>query len=212
MARPSKVDWDLLEIEFRQGKRSLRNIGEQFGISESAIRKKAKSAGWEQDLSARIDAKTEALVLKKEHREKVARGEAEDTDEGVVTSASEVRAEAVWQQRTDTSRARGVVNNLFLELEQMVGDNVDNLKKLGDRLCEPNENGIDKLNDTYQKVISLPGRADVAKKLVESLEKSINLERKILRIKDEESAEEIAKTAVTAAMSAAEAYKRFLEG
>ena len=56
-------------------------------------------------------------------------------------------------------------------------------------MASPDEAGIDKLNDLYRKIISLPGRVDMAKKLVETMEKLINAERRVFNIKDDEPPE-----------------------
>lgn len=41
-----KVDWEGVEREHGANRRSLRDIGEEFGCSEGAIRKRAKRDGW----------------------------------------------------------------------------------------------------------------------------------------------------------------------
>ncbi|HEC2119023.1 TPA: hypothetical protein R1887_001539 [Klebsiella oxytoca] len=43
MATP---DWEAIESAYRAGVLSLRDIGEQYGVTEGAIRKKAKKFGW----------------------------------------------------------------------------------------------------------------------------------------------------------------------
>lgn len=43
MATP---DWEAIESAYRAGVLSLRDIGEQYGVTEGAIRKRAKKFGW----------------------------------------------------------------------------------------------------------------------------------------------------------------------
>ena len=43
MATP---DWEAIESAYRAGVLSLRDIGEQYGVTEGAIRKRAKKCGW----------------------------------------------------------------------------------------------------------------------------------------------------------------------
>jgi hypothetical protein len=43
MATP---DWEAIESAYRAGVMSLRDIGAQYGVSEGAIRKKAKKLEW----------------------------------------------------------------------------------------------------------------------------------------------------------------------
>ena len=51
------------------------------------------------------------------------------------------------------------------------------LDDLGEFLRAPDANGMDKLNDLYQKVISLPERSKTMKVLAESLQKLVDMER-----------------------------------
>ena len=51
------VDWLGLEVAYRADIKSLRQLAEDYGLSESAIRQKAKHCGWTRDGSA----------LKREH-------------------------------------------------------------------------------------------------------------------------------------------------
>lgn len=43
MATP---DWEAIESAYRAGVLSLRDIGAQYGVTEGAIRKKAKKLEW----------------------------------------------------------------------------------------------------------------------------------------------------------------------
>ena len=64
------------------------------------------------------------------------------------------------------------------ELEAQVGpDNSTLLADLGDMLRNPDENGQDKLNDLYRRIISLPERAKTAKTLTETLRIAVDMER-----------------------------------
>jgi hypothetical protein len=65
---------------------------------------------------------------------------------------------------------------MFDELEFQTG-NAELLKGLGELMFQPDENGIDKLNQMYQKVISLGSRTTTVKALAESLRGLIGLER-----------------------------------
>jgi len=61
MARKA-VDWESVEREYRAGIRSLRDIAGEVGVSEGAVRKRAKAEGWERDLSARITSKAKVAL------------------------------------------------------------------------------------------------------------------------------------------------------
>ncbi len=55
----SKPDWEAIETAYRAGVMSLREIASQHGISEGAIRKRAKRDDWSRDLNAKIQQKAE---------------------------------------------------------------------------------------------------------------------------------------------------------
>ena len=44
-------DWERIELDYRAGIKSLRQIADEGGITEGAIRKRAKRDAWERDLS-----------------------------------------------------------------------------------------------------------------------------------------------------------------
>ena len=55
---PAKpTDWERIELDYRAGIKTLRQIGEEHGITHGAINKRAKRDGWERDLSQKIHAK-----------------------------------------------------------------------------------------------------------------------------------------------------------
>ncbi|WP_428991992.1 hypothetical protein [Delftia acidovorans] len=84
--------------------------------------------------------------------------------------------------RRDIQRARKITNALLDELEQMAdADTVAYLQELGEMLRSPDDNGMDKLNDLYQKVISLPERSKTMKVLAESLRIVVDMERQATR-------------------------------
>ena len=57
-------DWERIELDYRAGVKTLRQIAEEHGISHVAITKRAKRDGWTRDLSAKIQSKAEELVTK----------------------------------------------------------------------------------------------------------------------------------------------------
>ena len=52
MSKPT-IDWEAAERDFRAGQLSNRMIAEKHGVSETAIRKRAKRDGWERERAAR---------------------------------------------------------------------------------------------------------------------------------------------------------------
>jgi predicted DNA-binding protein YlxM (UPF0122 family) len=67
----AKPDWEAIETAYRAGMMSLREIASQHGISEGAIRKRAKRDDWSRDLAAKVKERADDLVRKAEVRKQV---------------------------------------------------------------------------------------------------------------------------------------------
>lgn len=172
MASP---DWEAIESAYRAGLLSIREIASQHGITHGAINKRAKRDGWERDLKAKIKAKADALVSRREVSSQVSTETA--TSERILIEANaEVIATVRMEHRGDIRRARNIANSLFDELETECAD-VAALQQLGDLMFEPDDKGYDKLNEIYHKVISMPGRVKSMKDLSDTLKTLIGLER-----------------------------------
>ncbi|RIJ85000.1 hypothetical protein RSP822_18205 [Ralstonia solanacearum] len=168
-------DWERIEADYRAGLLSVREIASSQGISHTAIQKRAKAEGWERDLAAKIKAKAEALVAKREVAKSVAM-ETAATERVIVEANAEVIAGVRMSHRQDIARARKLAMTLLEELE-VETDNVDLFEELGEILRSEDDKGQDKRNDVYRKVISSAGRIDGMKKLAETLKVLISLER-----------------------------------
>ena len=205
MAR--SVDWDAIEPQWRAGIKTKLQISEEFGVSRAAMDKHFAKLGIDRDLTEKIRAKAEALVTQAQVTREVT-AESIATEREIVDANANAQADAVLGQRRDVSRSRGVVQKLFAELETQL-DCAEDFAKLGELMASPDDNGTDKLNELYRKVMSLPSRVDSAKKLADALRVLIELERKVLRIKDDSGLEDAAKKfGDGVAMSAMEAYSR----
>lgn len=172
MATP---DWEAIESAYRAGLMSIREIASQQGITHTAINKRAKKEGWEHDLKAKIKAKAESLVSKREVSRQVS-SEKMVSERQLIEANAEVIANVRMEHRGDIRRARNIANSLFDELEAECSD-VAALQQLGDLMYEPDDKGYDKLNEIYHKVISMPGRVKSMKDLSDTLKTLIGLER-----------------------------------
>jgi len=170
-----KPDWEAIESAYRAGLLSLREIASQHGISEGAIRKRAKRDKWSRDLSAKVKERSDDLVRKAEVRKKV-RSETTLTERVLIEATAEVIANVRMEHRGDIRRAREITNMLFDELAAECAD-VEALEKLGELMHCPDDKGRDKLNELYHSIISMPERVKSAKALSEALKNLIGLER-----------------------------------
>lgn len=172
MATP---DWEAIESAYRAGLLSIREIASQHGITHGAINKRAKRDGWERDLKAKIKAKADALVSKREVS-RVVSAETATNERILIEANAEVIATVRMEHRGDIRRARNIANSLFGELETQCAD-VGALRELGEIMRAPDDKGQDRLNEIYHKVISMPGRVKSMKDLSDTLKNLIALER-----------------------------------
>lgn len=181
MATP---DWEAIESAYRAGVLSLREIASQHGISDTAIRKRAKKEEWTRDLAAKVKAKADDLVRKREVRAQV-RTANQISERELVEATAEAIANVRMEHRGDIKRARELANLLFSELSAECTD-VEALHTLGELMLSPDEKGQDKLNDLYHKIISMPQRVKSMKDLSDTLKTLIGLEREAYSIKEDE--------------------------
>lgn len=179
-------DWERIELDYRAGIKTLRQIAEEQGITHGAVNKRAKANGWERDLSAKIQAKADALVSKALVSSEVS-ADTKKKEQAVVDANAQAVADVRLAHRRDIHRARRLTNALLDELERQTDPGtLVLLEELGELLKNPDEKtGRDRLNEVYQAVISLPERSKTMKVLVESLQKLVDMERQAFGIKDD---------------------------
>lgn len=185
----SKPDWEAIESAYRAGVLSVRELAGKYGISHQAISKRAKKDGWERDLKAKVQAKADALVAKREVARQVAT-ESTISERQLIEATAEVIATVRMEHRGDIRRARELTNTLFDELGAQCAD-VSALEQLGDIMFDPDDKGRDRLNEIYQKVISLPSRVKSMKDLSDSLKTLIGLEREAYSIENKAETKEV---------------------
>lgn len=180
-------DWQQIELDYRAGIKSLRQIASEQNVSEGAIRKRSKRDEWSRDLNGKIQAKAEELVRKDTVRSEV-RTKNSISEKETIDANANVVATIRISHRKDISRARSMTMSLFDELEHMIGvENVDLLQQLGELLYSPNAKGEDKLNDLYMKVIQLPNRVKAMRELSETLKTLVGLERQAYGLEEKEN-------------------------
>ncbi|EOA3030949.1 hypothetical protein ACX6VP_004488 [Yersinia enterocolitica] len=179
----TKPDWEAIESAYRAGLMSIREIASQHGITHGAINKRAKRDGWERDLKAKIKAKADALVSKREVSTQVSTEKAV-TERILIEANAEAIANVRMEHRGDIRRAREITNALFDELGAECAD-IEALRKLGELMLDPDENGRDRLNEAYQSIIALPERVKAVKALSDAMKNLIGLERQAYDIGDD---------------------------
>ena len=185
MTEKKVIDWEKIELDYRTGIKSLRQIAGEHDIAESGIRRRAKQYEWVRDLSEKIKAKADDIVRTESVRSSVRTKTTISEKDKIDVSAYEV-ASVRLSHRKDIKRSRSIAMRLFDELEHQVGvENAENLEKLGELLRSEDDKGRDALNDIYQKIISMPGRVKSMKDLSDTLKTLIALERQAFGLDDE---------------------------
>ncbi|MHC8408304.1 hypothetical protein [Pseudomonas sp. TMB3-21] len=170
-------DWERIEQLFRAGLLSVREIAAACGVSHTAINKRSKAEGWDRDLNAKIKAKADSLVSKREVSTKVST-ETLATERGIVEANAEVIADIRMAHRTDIGRSRRLANKLLDELEALT-DEQGTIKELISQLKEADDDG-DAMSDVLalaHKMGVLPSRTKTMKELAETLKTLVALER-----------------------------------
>ncbi|MFJ4130859.1 hypothetical protein [Pseudomonas cyclaminis] len=171
-------DWEAIERAYRAGVLSVREIAASCGVSHTAIQKRAKANGWERDLKAKIKAKADSLVAKREVAIQVA-SKSVETEREIIEVNAEVIANIRMAHRGDISRGRRLTNKLLDELEALT-DEQGTIKELIAQLKGADHDDGDAMSDVLalaNKMGALPTRTKTMKELAETLKTLVALER-----------------------------------
>jgi hypothetical protein len=168
------ADWERVELDYRAGLLSTREIGAAHGLSHTAVNKRAKQHGWTRDLTAKIKAKADALVARAEVSSEVASQRAA-TELEVIEAGALRLAQVRGGHKTLGHKLITLGGSLLMEVMAQSAD-VEALAQLGELMRKPDDKCVDKLNDTYLKIISSAGRVDTSKKLSEMIKNGVAIE------------------------------------
>lgn len=205
------VDWEGIEAQYRAGLLSLRMIAVQFGITEGAIRKRAKADGWQRPLAEKVrEAAKEKLV-----RSDGTQGGTQPrlTDKEVTENAAQIIVSVAREHRSSIKTSRSLLNDLLAELKE-ASDNRAEIEEAVEVETASDSNG--RRRAMMLKAVALPCRAGVMLKLSAAMKNVIDLERQAFYMDDKppNDTEDLA-NAITEAMTdkeAAEAYVSLIRG
>lgn len=185
-------DWSPIEADYRAGIKSLRQIASQNGVSEGAIRKRAKREDWERDLAAKIQAKADALVRRDAVRVLV-RTNQRVPEKVVIAANANASYRVQMTLRDDIQRTFDLFSGLLTEVESssigagLIGQLHEILSDSnGDDDSDASRKRAQRQRELMDKVLSIPGRIDSGKKLVDMLEKLVKLKREAFGIKSDD--------------------------
>lgn len=184
MAERKQIDWEKIELDYRAGIKTLRQIADEHGITHGAINKKAKAEDWTRDLTAKIQKKADDLVSKKLVSKKVSK-ESKLSEREIIDAVATESATVQIRQRDDVARYQSLMNKLFEELDTISGqDNADALEQLSVMIENEGLASEDALIQ-FKRISSLGSRVKVAKDLGDTIAKLIPLERTIYKMDKE---------------------------
>ena len=176
-----RVDWVAIEPHYRANIRPLREIGEEYGVSASAITQHANKNGWTRNLGAQIRAKAEAKVEAEAVSE-----ERRANEKAVVEGNAELQYRIRMKHRTGLAKLSEIETKLLIHVESVV-DNLPNLGDVIEQMRNPDENGKDVFNDRMRKAMERSAVVDDLKKLAEINEKVRKGEREAFGIDDKDA-------------------------
>jgi hypothetical protein len=171
------TDWELIERDYRAGLLSLREIGKVHGVSDTAIRKKAKAAGWERDLTEKVNEKVRTELVRSQ-----VRTANPQTEREIIEAAAATVVQVVRGHRKHITRQIELVDLLTEQLVDAAGDR-ENIEKaiLAETITDENS----KRYAAMMKAVSLPTHAGTIVSLTNALKTLIGLERQAFNVKDE---------------------------
>jgi hypothetical protein len=185
---PRSPDWERIELDYRAGIKSLREIAEGSGTSHVNISKRAKKLGWTRDLTAKIQSKADALVNAALVNTPV-NNASPAAERETVEAAASTQASVRLGQREDIERCRRINMGLMDELEQqcaspeLFAEVAAILRSAPPEELTKEQRG--KLAEAAGKASSLANRSSTMRSLSESLRVLIGLERQAYGIRDE---------------------------
>ena len=178
--KKKQTDWEAIERKYRAGVLSLREIGKQHSVSDTAIRKKAKIEGWERDLTTRVQAQVRAKLVRAEVRS-VERANPQ-TEHEIVEEAAATVVEVVRSHRKGIAAGRNIVGMLMQQLTSAA----ENREVLEDIIeDETKEDTTTKRRTALMKAVSLPAHAATIRDLSTAMKNVVSLERQAFNIRDE---------------------------
>ena len=187
-----QTDWEALEVDYRAGIASIRELARQYDVSDTAIRKKAKADGWERDLTEKVHERVRSKLVRAEVRALNAR-EPVRTDAEIIEAAAETAVQVVQIHRRDVRHGRLICAALFAELQdtsanrEIIAESIDS---------ETQDDSSPTRRNQMMKAISLPTRARAMLDLSAAMKNLVAVERQAFSLDSKDDKDKTGKTVV----------------
>lgn len=159
------VDWEEVGKEYRTGQLTLTELERRYGVSDTAILKRAKKHGWKRDLIREVRKRTDEKLVA------VGTITAEAVEKAVERAAAVVQI-----HRADINQGRTIVRSLFQELAEL--NNPETREQVEASILDETANDKSRERRTQMlRAVSLPSRAGTIKALASALRDLVPLER-----------------------------------
>lgn len=172
-------DWEAIERAYRAGQLSVRAIAERYGVSDTAIRKRAKTSGWQRDLTEQVRKEVRNKLVRSEVRTPLRASANCELDAHIIEEAAEEGAQVVRTHRRDIRKASDIADLLMNDLAATIQSREAIEKTIEDE-TEP---GMHRAN--MLAAVSLPSNAKTLFQLSAAMKNLQTLERKAYNLDDE---------------------------
>lgn len=176
MARTA-TDWEGVERDYRAGVLSIREVGRLYGVSDKAIRNKAKALGWERDLSAKVAEKVRNDLVRSESA-----AADKQTEREIIEVAAATVVQVVRGHRSRIRQGNELVELLTKQLIDVAGKR-DEFE--ADIAIECADDKSPERYNRMMKAISLGSHSTIAVNLANATKTWVGLERQAFNIADD---------------------------
>lgn len=174
----NQIDWEAIEREYRADQLSVAEIGRNYGVSHTAINKKAKKEGWTRALAKKVRDRVREKLVSEVSKDNAAATEAE-----TVEVAAERGADVIRIHRKDINQGRNLVGFLMGQLEEAAGNRQEIEEEI---IADTNDDDNGRRRTQMLRAVSLPSHAGVIRDLSTAMKNLIQLERQAYNLDEKE--------------------------
>jgi hypothetical protein len=191
-------DWERIESDFRAGQMTIREIARQHGLTDGAIRKRARRDGWARDLSNKINVRAQRLALEAAVRTAGTQNATtayQVDEEAIVAGAAQEKANVLVRQQEAIGDFWRTLDSLRAEIAALEGESdlFDRLRDLVavDLLASQAGDDAEAAGKrearlrAFDRILSLPSRVKLAKDIADLLKIVFDMEGKVWHLGDD---------------------------